>query len=482
MQLLKNSLIYSISILFQGGVVFFLLPLYTSYLSATEYGIIAVLSSLTGFLSMFYLLSLHGSATRFYFDHSEDEQKNNELFSTLFLFLLGFGLFLSVIFFLFHSTLLDPFLEGIAFYPYSLLVLVSVFLSSFYLLYQAILQARQKAGKYGIINFIYVFTNSFLIILFLVFSSLKVTGVLIAPILTNLIFFIYICIDIFLKQKIHFNTQILKECLKYAIPLLPHSLFTWAMLTVNKIFLNNMESTALAGVYDIGFIFANLINILAWAINQAYVPWFFSKMKEKEINSQQIVKFAHDATVFYCFFAFLLSLFIKEILPFFVTDEFNSAASIVPILAFGYVFNGLYYFFVNPLFYNKKSTKYVSFCTIISAILNIALNLLLIPKFGIIGSAIGTLISLVISSILALIISRKIEHLPFNWRKMYGYAFAFFVISFVSFLDKFFLPATFLLLKILVAILVSTLLYFSQKAEINWFLKSVFEKFKTNQR
>lgn len=473
MQLLRNSFIYSISILFQGGVVFFLLPLYTLYLSPTQYGIIAVLSSLTGFLAMFYLLSLHGAATRFYFDHTEDKKKNAELFSTIFFFILAFGSLLTGLFFFFHDFLLDPFLKGIDFYPYTLLTLITVFLSSFYLLYQAILQARQKAGKYGIVNFIYVLTNSLLIVAFIVFSELKVTGVLLAPLITNFIFLIFIFFDLFLKEKISFNFQILKECLKYAIPLLPHTLFTWAMLTINKVLLNNLDSTATAGIYDIGFIFANLINILAWAINQAYVPWFFDKMKEKANTSSQIVKFACDATIFYGFCGFLLALFSKEILPIFVTDAFNSATLIVPILAFAYVFNGLYYFFVNPLFYNKKTTKYVSLCTIVSAIINVALNLILIPEFGIIGSAIGTLVALFFSSVLALLISHKVEHLPFKWQKMYAYTFLFLGLSSVVFLDKYFVPSTFLLLKIFLAILIGILLYLKHKTEINWFFKSI---------
>lgn len=477
MQLLKNSFIYTISILFQGGIVFLLLPVYTSYLDPTQYGIIAVLSSLTGFLSTFYLLSLHGAATRFYFDHNENEKQTAELFTTLFLFIFGFGIILTFTFTIFKSILIEPFLKGIEFYPYILLSLTTVFFSSFYLLYQAILQVKQQATKYGLLNFIYVFLNAILTVILIVIFDLKIIGILVAPIITNILFFIYIFNNlVWKKSKLTFKKAILKECLKYALPLLPHSLFTWVMLMINKIFINNLDSTSSAGIYDIGFIFANLINIFAWGINQAYVPWFFEKMKDKKNNSNEIAKFADDASILYCSIALLLSLFIKEVIDLFVTEKFSEAWVIVPILSFAYVFNGLYYFFVNSLFYNKKSTKYVSYCTIVSATINVVLNFTLIPKLGIVGSAIGTLCSLIIASVIALIISNKVEKIRFKWKRMYLYAFTGLTLSLFTFLGNYFSNSIFILIKMTIALFLIMIVYRLKKKEIDWFTKTIFTK------
>lgn len=484
MKLLKNSLIYTVSILLQGGVVFLLLPMYTAIFSTTEYGVLAVITALTGFLvsggflSTFYLLSLHAAATRFYIKYQNEEETTHTLFSTLFIFIFILGIVLSVIFFMLRGILLEPLLKNIAFFPYIALGLIAVFFSSFYLLYQAILQAKQQGGKYGLVNLIYVLMTAVFIVLFLWVLKLRVAGVLLAIVLTNFIFFIYIVKDLFRTMPPRFDRALLMESLRYALPLVPHSLFAWGMLMVNKLLINHIADTASVGVYDIGFTFANLVNVLSWAINQAYVPWFFDRMKDKNSHTGSILKFAENAVLFYSLVALLISLFIKEVLGIAVTGEFVRGWTVVPLISFAYVFNGLYFFFVNGLFYNEKSTRYVPLCTLFSAALNIGLNVLLIPRYGIMGSAVATLISLIFSSVVVFLVSNRVEPIGFRPLVMYFYPVVFFGIALFAFSDSWFSPIVFFILKLALASLILGILSLIKKKEIHWFWQIVLQKLK----
>ena len=73
-KLLKNSGIYVIVSMLQKCISFFLLPLYTAFLTPADYGILNVVSSISSLLSVFFLLSLNSAGARFYYTYLNDEQ------------------------------------------------------------------------------------------------------------------------------------------------------------------------------------------------------------------------------------------------------------------------------------------------------------------------------------------------------------------------------------------------------------------------
>jgi O-antigen/teichoic acid export membrane protein len=190
-KVLKNSGIYGIVSILQKAIGFFLLPLYTAYLSTTDYGIIGVVSSIVSFLSLFYMLSLNGAVTRFYYEYKSDEERVKELWGTIITFVLINSLLLSSILFTFHKYLLDPFAKGINFYPYIFLGLIAITLNPMYSIFQSTLQTRQIGRKYGLNNLIFFIINLVLTIILVVVFNLKAVGVLLAAAITNGIFFIY---------------------------------------------------------------------------------------------------------------------------------------------------------------------------------------------------------------------------------------------------------------------------------------------------
>jgi hypothetical protein len=87
-KLLKNASLYGIFSFLSTAINFFLLPLYTYYLTPTEFGIRAVIQSLIGLLSIFYTLSLNMALMKFYSVYSSDKGKLNFLVSSIVNFVL----------------------------------------------------------------------------------------------------------------------------------------------------------------------------------------------------------------------------------------------------------------------------------------------------------------------------------------------------------------------------------------------------------
>lgn len=162
-KILKNSSLYTFCALLQKGTGFLLLPIYTTYLKPEDYGIMNLITSITGFLSILFLVSLHAAAARFHFKYVTSKGQAI-VWGTILLMVLFNSAFWGLICIIFHDALLVPLAEGIPFYPLLLLAILGTMLSPLYLFYQQWLQCTQDGLRYTLnlmCNFLLqVFLNS----------------------------------------------------------------------------------------------------------------------------------------------------------------------------------------------------------------------------------------------------------------------------------------------------------------------------------
>ena len=432
-RVIKNSIIYTITSIIQNAITFLLLPLFTAYLTPEAYGIVGMTTIFISFSSIFILLSLHGAATYYTYEIMDDKEKIKILWGTIFTFVVTNALVIFLIILLFHQYSIDLFMKGITFYPYLLIGTSTAVLSSIYMLYQCYLQTMQDGRKYGLNSISFFLVNLILTLIFVVVLRMAALGILLAVLVTNLIFAAYTFIVFVPKIKLGVDKTVISKTLIYSLPLLPHSLSGWIMTMVDRIFLNSMKTTAAVGIYSVGFQFGSIMGLIAGAVNQAYVPWFFQMLKKGTEGEEKIIKFSEITVVFYSWIALNISLFSKDILNILVSGSFKQGWVVVPIITFSNVFSGFYYLFVNVLF--EKNTKLVTVVTFCGAVINITLNVILIPRYNYIGSAIANFIGLFFTSIIAYLISRKVRKINFPVFKMYSICIVFFLIALLSYYD-----------------------------------------------
>lgn len=476
--LLKNSGIYSLVQILQKAIGLFLLPVYTSLLSPIDKGITDVVQPLVAFLSIFYTLSLNSAVVRFYVDYKENNKELKEFWGTCISFVILNSFILTIILIIFKDVLLLPIAKGINFYPYIILGLISITFNPIYTIFQSTLQAKEQSAIYGLNNLLYFIINLSLNIFFVVVLRVGALGVLLALAITDTIFFIYTLIKFIPTITMKIKKSYLVQALKYSLPLLPHSLSGWAVSMIDRLFLNGYEGLAVPAIYSTGSQFANIINVITVAVNQAYVPWFFEMMKDKEKNESEIIKIAEYTTIIYCFLAMGMSLFGPEIFKIMVDDAYSEGWKVIPLLSFSFVFNGIYYFYVNPLFYNKKGVKFIAIGTFTGAILNSLLNILLIPKFSMMGSALASLISMMLSCILVYLISKKIEPIRLNILKLFFFVAVFLAISMLSFVIVGFSFWKSILIKSIIILIILLLLMFVYRNDFKKYMKLVKDSLK----
>lgn len=416
----------------QKGISFFLLPLYTAFLSPADYGILGVVSSVSTFLSVFITLGLEAAAARFYYKNNKDEGYAKIVYGNVAIVILMNSFLWGSIFISGHKWLINPIVGDIDFFPYVFIGILNVIVTPMYLLYQSYLQARQNAAYYGINSLMCFLLQVILTIISLTVLNLGVFGVLLSQLITSIVFFIYVIVAFLRKLTLKIEKPILKECFRYSLPLLPHNLANWSNGTLDKLLVNGIRSQSDAGMYNIGQQYGSVMAFVANAVNQAYTPWFYEMVNEGKQGLKRITQMADTSICLISLIAIAMSLFSEEIFGIMISNPaYDGVWTVVPCIVFAYVFQSIYFFFVNVLF--LKDTQVIFTITITAVAVNIVLNLLLIPDLGFVGGSIACILTYFIKSIMALIISSiKNKEIRFHWFLMYIIAFIALAISLSS--------------------------------------------------
>lgn len=431
-KIVANSAMYSLTTLLQKGAAFFLLPLYTAFLTPEDYGIVSVVTSVSSFMAVLIMMALNGAATRFHYRNT-DEAYRKVLWGTITTIVVISSLGWGAVFYTFHKYLVDPFIGEVEFYPYVVIGLANTIITPLYLLFQASLQARQEALHYSINTLSNFFVHVGLAVLFIAVFKMGALGMLLANVSTALIFFVYVLIMYVPKIKMGIDKQIAKEAFGYSLPLLPHQISMWSAGTIDRLFLNGYKGKAATGVYSVGQQFGNVVGTIAYSVNQAFVPWFYQMVEKGKEGWRKIEQMGLVSVIGYSLIAFTISLFAPEILRVMVSEGFRDAWKIMPLLNFAFVYHGVYFFFINILFI--KNTGQVFFVTLSAMVIDVVLNILLVPIWGVWGCSVAFFVTYLSRSIVALVLSRrKNKDIQYNYVAMLTVPLVFLGLSFMPWL------------------------------------------------
>lgn len=468
-KVVSNSAMYSFTTLLQKGASFFLLPLYTAFLTPEDYGIVNVVTSVSSFMAVLIMMALNGAATRFHYKNT-DENYRKVLWGTIttivFISSLGWG----AVFFTFHHFLVDPFIGDIEYYPYAVIGLANVVITPLYLLFQSYLQARQEAFHYSVNTFSHFLVQVGLAVVFIAVYKLGAVGMLLANVITSLIFFLYVLFFYIPKIKIGINKNVAKDSFGYSLPLLPHQISIWSAGTIDRLFLNGIKGKAVTGVYSVGQQFGQVVGTITYSVNQAFVPWFFQMIEKGKEGFRKIEKMGLFAVVGYSLIAFAISIFAPEILKVMVTDKFRDAWQIIPILCFAFVFHGVYFFYINILFI--KDTGWVFIVTLGAMLIDIAMNIILVPLWGFFGAAVACFMTYFSRSVFAMILSlKKNKEIRYHYVAMYVIPLVFLALSFINWLFVDFSFVLALVIKVGVCSILGLVFYLIYKEQISNLIK-----------
>ena len=417
-KLFKNSIFYSIGTIFSKAVGFFMLPLYTAYLSDASYGIATTITTFSATFSIVLMLSLRAALIRFYNTYEDDDRK--KFIGSIILFVIFNSIFIVGLLILFNNLYNSFVFPDINFYPTVLMGVIAMGFEAIYLTYQSVLQAKQDGKKYTLNSMLFLLTHTLFNILFVVVMKMDYDGMVLGLLVSEFVFAIYGVLSLIIKKEIQFSFKFpyLKKSLLYSIPILPHNLANNISTFVSKIILNKEVSYSASGQYSVASQISTVMSLVQSSINLAFRPWFIEKMDQGIEGRKEIKKTSILIFKLYCLASIGISLFSQEIIYILAANEYQESWQLVPFLTLTLVITFVYYSHVQTIMYYVKHSKLAFICSFTGSISNILLAYILVNPLQSFGIALAYLISQIILATITVVISNKIDKVDFGLKKM----------------------------------------------------------------
>ena len=383
--LAKNTAIVSIGKMCTQLITFFLLPVYTAVLSNEEYGVVDLLNTLTSLLLPIATLQIEQGVFRYLIDCRENKEKQTTLITTIMRFMI-IQLIICIIIFLCAS----PFIHN----EYKYFLMANLVMGMFSTILLQICRGLGDNPTYAIGSFITGALTVVLNVIFIVSFHWGAYGMLGATAISNLLCSVYI----FMKKKIYkyikpkqYDKTTLKEIIKYSVPLIPNMISWWIVSASDRTIISAVIGIAQNGIYSAANKFSGVFTTLYSVFN---LTW--TESASININSEDRDEFFSKILDFVIRFFGCLCLGTIAVMPFvfniLINEKFAEAYYQIPILILGSVFNILVSF-IGSIYVAKKLTKEIAKTSVIAAIINIGVNVVLIKSIGLYAASISTVIA-----------------------------------------------------------------------------------------
>jgi O-antigen/teichoic acid export membrane protein len=413
-RLIKNTALYAFGNILPQLFGFILLPLYTRFLSPAEFGLIFNMQTLQTILLIFFTLSLENSIYRLYYDYKSIEEKRNYL-GTIILSILIVSSVMLLLLFLLHNPVSHIY-KNTSFFPYYAISILTSYLTVFSLIPKIYYQVNEKASKYIKLSISQFFTTTILVIWFVIFRKEGAIGMLKGMLFGNMILVPVFLIISYKIINFRWSKKILLPALSYSLPIIPYVLSNWIMNMSNRIFIDRYFTQADNGIYGMGYKIASISLILTTAIALAYNPYFFKIANSDDQNKAKRELYLNNNIIVIVLFliGFLIAVFAKDLVFLFLNKKYLATYEIIPLLVGANMFTQMIAI-SNLSFAQAKKTKQLMYIVIVTAGLNILLNFLFIPNYGVYGAAYASIISQGVYFMIAHIYARRYYYIPFNW-------------------------------------------------------------------
>jgi len=418
----RHALIYGSGFLLARAAGFLLVPLYTRFLTPADYGVIELLDLTAFFVGTFVALGMEQAVMKFYHAYDEPADRHRVISSAI-LFTACSGLVMIAITVPLRGVFSELVLgsrnyEGIFFIAF-----VTLMVTSLISLLKVTLRAQQRSTTFTIVSLTQTAVAIALNILFVAVLRKGPVGIFYSTLIGSTVFSAYLLWRIFGETGVHFDTTKLKRMLGYGIYFVPAGLASYVLNWTDRYFLRAYSTMDVIGLYALGYKMAMMVVlVVAVPFNQIWHSYLFEI--EKQANAREV--YARVATYFVLALtavALGIAMLSREIVVVMAAPAFAAAHTVIPVLVVAMIFFCVDNVFQVGLLIKGQSNR-LSGARWIAAVANLGLNWLLIPRYGMMGAAIATLLSFMCSAVLILRTAQRTYPVPFEYGRYVHIALA----------------------------------------------------------
>lgn len=413
---LSTSAVYAAGDLLTKCARVILIPYYIHALTTSELGTLGVLQAVAAACWYLSALGLGYGIRRFYFDYGPrgDQFVATVWWARMAITAVPCAALIAI------SYTASPWIMPQISRHLVALAIAGGFLRGGFTIVESWFVIRERPFQYRAFTFFQFLTTTALIIYLVSVQRMGVTGAIVGEVAAHAVW-TGMSAAAFGKSLVPLLQSFPWRTLtRYCAPVLPYTMFMWALAWCDRLFLQRYVPLSELGIYDAGYMLASAISMLALAMRATWLPDFFRHAQSAAARAE----YARVATYFFAVMAFASGVtiaFAPEAIWLVARNGFEDAIPIVRIVVIGLAFHSMFVAFYQPLMYVGR-TMAVAVISGTALLINIACNLALIPSLGITGAALATVTAYVVLAAAAFVVTQREYHIPWEYGRFAGCA------------------------------------------------------------
>ena len=421
-ELAVNTIILGIGQLIPKFLTLIILPILTTYLKEEEFGVYDLILSFANFLIPIVTLQIQQAVFRYILTETEFKKKEEFVTTSFFYVLISSAAIMPIVYLILRFIGNDLLT--------ALLICVLFFSESLYNLLGQIVRGLGFNAKYSISVIAFSVANLLFTALLVMVFQFGLNGVIVS------ITAAYVISDIFMVAASgmlkyirigSFKKSALKTLVAFSAPIVPSSIALWIVNLSDRLIIITFmpNGKAMNGIYAVSNKIPTLYSTAYSIFNLAWTETA-SRVSDDGDPAEYYSELFHGLFNFLIGVMLFLIAFTPLLFQILVKGEFTDAINQVPILYAGAFFNSLVNFY-SGIYIAFKRTKQVGISSIVGAVINIAINIILISQIGLYAASISTAVSFMVIALCRAYDLNKVIKIQYDVKNIIVGIFVFFI-------------------------------------------------------
>ena len=225
------------------------------------------------------------------------------------------------------------------------------------------------------------------------------------------------------RLRFLWDRPLMRSMLAFAIPAMFTAISFFFLKLSDRFFLLHYQGIAVVGLYTVANSLSQPLYIVGMAFRMAWPQWHYAKLNEPEKHKRMV---SRSSTYFMAFNGILLVLvgfYLPLVIHVLLNEKFWSVGPTTFVLTLSVALYNLYFIFWIGANVAKKN-RLIPVITLVASGVNVGLNFLLVPTYGMWAAAWTTTIGFGILAVLVYFISNRWYPIPYEWRRLITLAVA----------------------------------------------------------
>ena len=414
--LLKDSVIYGGGRAVQKLLAALMLPLFTAYLTRSDYGIIGMVVVFMAALDVFVTLGFDMAFSRFYFDSDEPSSRSKVITHTFYVDFFFPGILLGVIL-AFMPQISSAIMGGPGYTTYFFLGTATLFFTNLSDLPFQLMRLDHRPWTFTAFTAARVGLQLPMAVILLVVLDMGLTGYLLANLITAIIINIAALPFYVTRLRPLLDLRLMRSMFAFAIPSMFFAISFYFLKFSDRYFILRYRGQSEVGLYTVANSLAQPIYVAGMAFRMAWPQWHYARLSDPARHKQLV---ARSSTYFMTLNGLLLvaaAVFLPLVIHVLLSSSYWSVGPTTFVLTISVAVNNLYFILWVGANVAKKN-RMIPFIALVASAVNVGLNFLVVPVWGMYGAAWTTVLGFAILAVLVFFLSRHYYPIPYEWGRL----------------------------------------------------------------